>query len=131
MIVSEVTEQRAMAPDATDHVVMGQDVVGRPGRSQRWALAAIDWYQRAASGRPSPCRFFPSCSTYAYEAFTLHGTRRGSWLTLRRLLRCRPFGSSGYDPVPDRDHSDRNQRGATCPDHAPPFAASTFAHKDD
>lgn len=77
-----------------------------PGRAQRWAIAAIEWYQRAAAGRPSPCRFFPSCSTYARDAYELHGARRGSWLTLRRLLRCRPFGSSGYDPVPEpRDHS--------------------------
>lgn len=72
-------------------------------RPQRWALAAIDVYQRAAEGRPSPCRFTPSCSTYAREAFELHGSRRGGWLTLRRLLRCRPFGPSGYDPVPELD----------------------------
>ncbi|MGB3736674.1 MAG: membrane protein insertion efficiency factor YidD [Ilumatobacter sp.] len=74
-------------------------------RTQRWALGVIDWYQQAAAGRPSPCRFFPSCSTYAHEAYAVHGSRRGSWLTLRRLLRCRPFGSSGYDPVPEsHDH---------------------------
>jgi putative membrane protein insertion efficiency factor len=51
-------------------------------------------------GRPSPCRFTPSCSAYALEALDTHGTRRGLWLTLRRLVRCRPFGPSGYDPVP-------------------------------
>ncbi|WP_083914523.1 membrane protein insertion efficiency factor YidD [Ilumatobacter nonamiensis] len=68
---------------------------------QRRALAAINWYQRLVEGRPSPCRFFPSCSTYASEAFAVHGTRRGAYLTLRRLLRCRPFGPSGFDPVPD------------------------------
>jgi putative membrane protein insertion efficiency factor len=60
----------------------------------------IDWYQRAAEGRPSPCRFTPSCSSYAREALELHGRRRGLWLTLRRLARCRPFGPSGFDPVP-------------------------------
>ncbi len=104
--------------------------VSRSTRSQRWALAAIDWYQQVASGRLSPCRFFPSCSTYAHEAFTVHGTRRGAWLTLRRIVRCRPFGSSGYDPVPDPDHP-----GATCRDHlhqpAVSLAAPTAAHKDD
>jgi uncharacterized protein len=60
----------------------------------------VDWYQRAADGRPSPCRFSPSCSSYAREALLVHGTRRGLWLTVRRLARCRPFGPSGWDPVP-------------------------------
>lgn len=64
-------------------------------------LRAIGWYQRAFEGRPSPCRFFPSCSEYGREAITVHGARRGAWLTGRRLLRCRPFGPSGFDPVPD------------------------------
>jgi putative membrane protein insertion efficiency factor len=64
-------------------------------------LAAIEWYQEAFAGRPSPCRFTPSCSHYAHEAFESHGTARGFWLTLRRLLRCRPFGPSGWDPVPE------------------------------
>jgi len=68
---------------------------------QRRALAAIGWYQQLVEGRPSPCRFSPSCSTYAAEAFEVHGTRRGAYLTVRRLLRCRPFGPSGFDPVPD------------------------------
>lgn len=70
---------------------------------QRRIRAAILWYQRAREGRPSPCRFFPSCSAYALEAVDVHGTRRGGWLTLRRLVRCRPLGPSGYDPVPGRD----------------------------
>jgi uncharacterized protein len=64
-------------------------------------VRAVDWYQRVMEGRPSPCRFTPSCSTYAREALTVHGTRRGLWLTVRRLLRCRPFGPSGFDPVPE------------------------------
>lgn len=66
-------------------------------------LRAIEWYQEAFAGRPSPCRFTPSCSHYAHEAFEVHGTARGFWLTLRRLLRCRPFGPSGWDPVPEAD----------------------------
>ena len=48
------------------------------------------------------CRFEPSCSHYGIDALRRHGALRGSWLTLRRLLRCRPYGPSGYDPVPDR-----------------------------
>jgi len=61
----------------------------------------IRWYQRAFDGRLSPCRFTPSCSSYALEAFETHGTRRGASLTVRRLIRCRPFGPSGWDPVPE------------------------------
>ena len=56
---------------------------------------------RLAAGRPSPCRFDPSCSSYALEALERHGAARGSWLTLRRLVRCHPWGGIGWDPVPD------------------------------
>ena len=59
------------------------------------------WYQRQAQYRPSPCRFNPTCSCYAVQALEVHGTLRGMWLTLRRLLRCRPFGPSGFDPIPE------------------------------
>lgn len=61
----------------------------------------IRGYRRLTSGRPSPCRFDPSCSTYALEALERHGAARGSWLTIRRLLRCHPWGGVGFDPVPD------------------------------
>ena len=66
----------------------------------RMAVALVKAYQGAASGRVSPCRFYPSCSNYAVEAFTVHGFWRGLALTARRLLRCRPFGSHGVDLVP-------------------------------
>jgi putative membrane protein insertion efficiency factor len=46
------------------------------------------------------CRFTPSCSTYMAEAIREHGAGRGVWLGFRRLLRCRPFGGHGFDPVP-------------------------------
>ena len=62
-------------------------------------------YQRVVQGRPSPCRFTPSCSTYAVEALEVHGSARGLWLTVRRLARCRPFGPSGWDPVPSAEHT--------------------------
>lgn len=67
---------------------------------QQRMLRAIVWYQQLRQGVLSPCRFFPSCSSYAYEAIDQHGAWRGGVLTAKRLCRCRPFGPSGYDPVP-------------------------------
>lgn len=72
------------------------------GRLAAFLLASIEWYQDQRRGALSPCRFFPSCSEYAHDAITMHGPGRGGWLAVRRLARCRPFGPSGYDPVPER-----------------------------
>jgi len=67
----------------------------------RLILSAIRIYQSAISpALPSSCRFYPSCSAYSYEAVQKWGLRRGAGLALVRLLRCRPFGGHGYDPVP-------------------------------
>lgn len=63
-------------------------------------ITLVRLYQTIADGRPSPCRYVPSCSTYAVEALQLHGSVRGSWLAIRRVSRCHPWGSQGYDPVP-------------------------------
>ena len=51
------------------------------------------------------CRFYPTCSHYAAEAVEIHGTPRGLWLALRRLLRCHPFCRGGFDPVPEKGAS--------------------------
>lgn len=64
-------------------------------------LATIRFYQRNVSGSlPPACRFEPTCSHYSYEAIERYGALRGGWLALRRLVRCNPFHSRGYDPVP-------------------------------
>ncbi len=68
-------------------------------RTARYFLRAYQW---ARAGRPSPCRYVPSCSNYALDAYEIHGFWKGSWLTLRRLARCQPWGGHGWDPVPPR-----------------------------
>ena len=50
---------------------------------------------------PAACRFSPSCSHYSIEALQKHGILRGSWLSIQRIISCRPWGKSGYDPVPE------------------------------
>ena len=84
------------------------------GTPSRLAVAVLRAYQGAASGRVSPCRFYPSCSNYAMEAFTLHGFWRGLALTARRLLRCRPFGPHGVDLVPVPAHDHVHEGGQPC-----------------
>jgi uncharacterized protein len=64
-------------------------------------LAFIRAYQwTVGPALPRSCRFEPSCSRYAYTAIDRYGPVRGTWLTLKRLARCQPWGGSGYDPVP-------------------------------
>ena len=68
---------------------------------KRLALASLVLYQKAVSPYMTPaCRFTPTCSHYSYEAVSTYGVVKGGWLTLRRLVQCRPLGRKGYDPVP-------------------------------
>ncbi len=64
-------------------------------------LGLIRFYQLCISPHTPPaCRYTPTCSQYAIEAIRKHGPLKGGWLTFKRLMRCHPFGGSGYDPVP-------------------------------
>ncbi|MFT4773115.1 MAG: putative membrane protein insertion efficiency factor [Ilumatobacter sp.] len=98
-----ITDLLAEITDTTEICLCpghGHREQGRSAWSQRQLLGAIVLYQRAREGRLSPCRFFPSCSEYALQSVEVHGAWRGGWLSVRRLLRCRPLGPSGVDLVP-------------------------------
>ena len=71
-------------------------------KSLGWLLMLpIRFYRKFISPlTPPSCRFTPTCSQYAIEAITKHGPFKGTWLAVKRVLRCRPGGGSGYDPVP-------------------------------
>ncbi|HSM08823.1 MAG TPA: membrane protein insertion efficiency factor YidD [Gemmatimonadota bacterium] len=71
-------------------------------------LGLIRFYRAAISPLlPPACRYEPTCSEYARVAIERYGAGRGSWLALRRLARCHPFGGSGWDPVPTESNRDR------------------------
>ena len=78
-----------------------------PGRTARGALRLIHGYQHLRQNRLSPCRFTPSCSSYAEEAIEVHGAIKGVSLAIWRVLRCNPFGGHGVDLVPLNTGSDR------------------------
>jgi putative membrane protein insertion efficiency factor len=82
-------EARAVSPAGTVRAAM---------------LGLIRLYQLTLSPwLGAPCRYEPTCSRYAAEAIARFGARRGTWLALKRLGRCHPWGRSGYDPVPAAD----------------------------
>jgi putative membrane protein insertion efficiency factor len=72
-----------------------------PGVVTRILLVAIHAYQQLRAGRPTGCRYLPTCSAYAEEAIRRHGPIRGTSLAARRLARCHPWGGHGVDPVPE------------------------------
>ncbi|WP_448626251.1 membrane protein insertion efficiency factor YidD [Geodermatophilus sp. URMC 64] len=85
-------------------------------------LAAVRFYQRAISpALPPRCRFYPSCSAYALEAIERHGAARGTWLALRRLVKCAPWHPGGVDLVPEP--RSRRRPGTTDPGRSSSTAA--------
>lgn len=68
-------------------------------------LLLIDLYRKNISPtKPSCCRFYPTCSTYAKQAIETHGALLGSFYSIGRVLRCNPFCKGGVDPVPEKKH---------------------------
>ena len=65
-------------------------------------IKLIKLYQKIPGKFNNNCRFTPTCSNYAIEALEKHGTIKGIFLTIKRLLKCTPWGGYGYDPVPER-----------------------------
>lgn len=67
-------------------------------------LLLIKVYQKIISPIfPSTCRYTPTCSHYAKEALEIHGLFKGSWLAIKRISSCHPWGGNGYDPVPKKE----------------------------
>lgn len=71
------------------------------GRSKRLIIGLIRLYQKYISPMKirASCRFYPTCSQYAIDAVNKYGVAKGTWLALKRLLKCHPFHPGGYDPV--------------------------------
>ncbi|HEY1171572.1 MAG TPA: membrane protein insertion efficiency factor YidD [Verrucomicrobiae bacterium] len=102
-------------------------------RLYRWLLSPVLTQLFNPNGL---CRFNPSCSEYALQSLQIHGAFRGSWLAFKRILRCNPWGSFGFDPVPSKkngqphcgcggDHAQHHQDkpvAVTAPVHGPAFA---------
>lgn len=67
---------------------------------KRFLIFLIKFYQKIPGPWHASCRYVPTCSNYAIEAISVYGVFKGGFMAIKRVLRCNPFGKSGYDPVP-------------------------------
>ncbi|MFP4201324.1 MAG: membrane protein insertion efficiency factor YidD [Candidatus Acetothermia bacterium] len=77
-------------------------------------LWMIKFYQKFISpGLPNTCRFYPTCSEYSKQAIQEHGTIKGLYLGIKRVLRCHPLNSGGFDPVPKQDREGERENDSS------------------
>ena len=69
---------------------------------KRILIELIKIYQKIPGNFHNYCRHYPTCSNYAIQALETHGSLKGSYLTIKRILKCNPLGTYGYDPVPTK-----------------------------
>jgi putative membrane protein insertion efficiency factor len=105
--MSAVAEKAGLGSEGLVRNVTGADDVVQEALGERrrgparWMISGIHGYQLARTGRPTGCRYLPTCSDYAVQAIERHGAVRGGSLAVKRLARCNPWGGHGIDPVPD------------------------------
>lgn len=90
-------------------------------RLYRWTLSPAKTFLFGPLGG---CRFEPSCSAYALESLRVHGAARGSWLAVKRICRCLPWGGCGEDPVPPA----KTRQGQGCACAKPSVSCSVLSH---
>lgn len=100
-LVSARDDLDSGAPPRGTPAIQGAGRTRQGGWLAQVFLGILRLYQLARAGRPSPCRFLPTCSQYASEAIERHGALHGGSLALRRIARCHPWGGQGIDQVPD------------------------------
>ena len=97
---------------------------------RRALLAAIGFYSRAISpALPPRCRFYPTCSAYATEAVERHGAARGTWLAVRRLVKCAPWHPGGIDLVPGASRHPGTADGSHSSSTPAPRSAAAAARR--
>ncbi len=87
--------------------------MSRPTFPARVLMLPIRAWRLVSAHLAPRCRFEPSCAQYALEALERHGAGRGSWLALRRVGRCHPWGGLGFDPVPEANTRSMTMQGPT------------------
>jgi putative membrane protein insertion efficiency factor len=101
VLVTPAVIGRRRREDGREQASSAPGAAGTGTRINRLLMSLVAGYQREVSPkRPACCRFSPTCSHYALEALQRHGALRGTLLTARRILRCRPGAAGGFDPVP-------------------------------